>query len=240
MKRYCFALLVFGLLSTASGYSQSVSAEEVLEKAIAFHDPNGNWQSLQATFKVVMETPNRPERTSVIQVDFPKQEFNLDVSQGDHTYSYQIQDTSCEITLNGSKEYTQKEAEQFKLSCERGNFMKDYYTYLYGLPMKLNDPGTNLDPKTKKKTFEGKEYLVLKVTYDAEIGKDTWYFYFDPTTYAMEVYQFYHDENKNDGEYIILKGLETIEGIKMPKTRAWYMNKGDKYLGTDTLSKEVQ
>ena len=187
-----------------------------------------------------METPNSPERISVIQLDFPKQEFNLDVSQGDHTYSYQIQDTSCEITLNGSKEYTQKEAEQFKLSCERGNFMKDYYTYLYGLPMKLNDPGTNLDPKTEKKTFEGKDYLVLKVTYDAEIGKDTWYFYFDPTTYAMEVYQFYHDENKNDGEYIILKGLETIEGIKMPKTRAWYMNKDDKYLGTDTLSKEAQ
>ncbi len=118
--------------------------------------------------------------------------------------------------------------------------MKDYYTYLYGLPMKLNDPGTNLDPKTEKKTFKGKDYLVLKVTYDAEIGKDTWYFYFDPTTYAMEVYQFYQDESKNDGEYLILKGLESIEGIKMPQTRAWYMNKDDKYLGTDTLSKEAQ
>ncbi|WP_108245452.1 DUF6503 family protein [Muricauda brasiliensis] len=240
MKRYCLALLVFSLLSAASGHSQSLPAENILEKAIAFHDPNENWQNLQTTFKVVMQTPNRPERTSIIKVDFPKQEFNLDVSQGDNTYSYQIENTSCEITLNGSKKYTQKKAEEFKLNCERGNFMKDYYTYLYGLPMKLNDPGTNLEPKAEKKTFKGKDYLVLKVTYDATIGKDTWYFYFDPTTYAMEVYQFYHDESKNDGEYIILKGLETIEGIKMPKTRAWYMNKDDKYLGTDTLSKEAQ
>ena len=239
MKRYCFALLVFGLLSVASGLSQSIPAEEVLKKAIAFHDPNNHWESLKATFKVVMETPNRPERTSVISVDFPKQEFNLNVSQGDDTYSYQIKDSSCEIALNGSKEFTQKEAKELKLDCERGRFMKDYYTYLYGLPMKLNDPGTNLDPKTEKKTFKGKDYIVLKVTYDAEIGKDTWYFYFDPTTFAMEIYQFYHHESKNDGEYIILKGLEKIEGIKMPKTRAWYMNKDDKYLGTDTLYKAV-
>ena len=53
----------------------------------------------------------------------------------------------------------------------------------------------------------------------------------------MEVYQFYHEESKNDGEYILLDGLEEIEGIKMPKTRAWYTNKEEKYLGTDTLFK---
>ncbi len=29
-----------------------------------------------------------------------------------------------------------------------------------------------------------------------EVGEDTWYFYFDPLTYAMEVYQFYHEEEK--------------------------------------------
>lgn len=240
MKRYCFTILVFVLLSTYSGYSQSISAEEILEKAIAFHDPNGNWRNLQTTFKVVMETPNRPERTSVIQVDFPKEVFNLKVSQEENTYSFLLRGKSCEITLNEKKEFTQEEAKEFKLDCERGHFMKDYYTYLYGLPMKLNDPGTHLDTKAKKKRFKGKDYLVLKATYDAEVGKDTWYFYFDPTTYAMEVYQFYHDENKNDGEYIILDGLEEIKGIKMPKTRAWFMNKDDKYLGTDTLSKGVQ
>lgn len=67
--------------------------------------------------------------------------------------------------------------------------------------------------------------------------KDTWYFYFDPDTYAMEVYQFYHDESKNDGEYILLKGITEINSIKMPKVRSWYYNKDDKYLGTDTLIK---
>lgn len=237
MKKYFFALLMLGVLSVSSLSAQSLSADEVLEKAIAFHDPNGNWENLNTTFKVVMETPSRPKRTSIIGVDFPQQKFTLNVEKKGNSYAYELDKGSCEITLNGSEDFSEEEAEEFQLNCERGNFMKDYYTYLYGLPMKLNDPGTHLDPKVYNKTFKGKKYVVLKVTYDAEVGKDTWYFYFDPATYAMEVYQFYHDESKNDGEYILLEGLEEINGIKMPKTRAWHMNKDNKYLGTDTLEK---
>ena len=114
---------------------------------------------------------------------------------------------------------------------------KNYYTYLYGLPMKLKDEGTIVDQTVTTITFKGKEYLVLKVNYSKEVGKDTWYFYFDPKTYAMEVYQFFK-EAKNSGEYILLSGLETINNIKMPKNRAWYYNKDDGYLGTDILSSE--
>lgn len=237
MKRCYFVLLLLGILFNFPINAQSLSAEEVLQKAIDFHDPNGNWENLNTTFKVVMETPERPERTSIIGVDFPKQKFTLDVEQAENSYAYKINGDSCEIALNGSQDFSEEEAEEFRLNCERGNFMKDYYTYLYGLPMKLNDPGTHLDPKVYHKTFKGKKYVVLKVTYDAEVGTDTWYFYFDPTTNAMGVYQFYHDESKNDGEYILLNGLEEISGIKMPKTRAWYLNKDDKYLGTDNLEK---
>jgi hypothetical protein len=115
--------------------------------------------------------------------------------------------------------------------------MKNYYTYLYGLPMKLKDPGTLIDPKVERRSFKGKEYLVLKVKYEEGVGKDIWYFYFDPKSYALKVYQFYHDETKNDGEYILLSGIESAIGIKMPKTRAWYLNKDNKYLGTDVLVK---
>jgi hypothetical protein len=106
--------------------------------------------------------------------------------------------------------------------------------------MKLKDAGTNLSDKVEKKTFKGKDYLVLKVTYDDAVGSDVWYFYFNPSTYAMEIYQFFkkdeHGKEKSDtGEYILLSEEALVNGIKMPKARAWYYNKDDKYLGTDTL-----
>lgn len=105
--------------------------------------------------------------------------------------------------------------------------------------MKLNDPGTAIDKNVVLKKFEGKEYLVLKITYDVNVGNDTWYFYFDPTSFELKLYQFFHDESKNDGEYIVLEGLETISDIKMPKIRKWYYNNDDTYLGTDILSKNL-
>ena len=51
------------------------------------------------------------------------------------------------------------------------------------------------------------------------------------------MYQFFHDESKNDGEYILLSEMITVNGIKIPKVRAWYYNEGDKYLATDNLRK---
>jgi hypothetical protein len=102
--------------------------------------------------------------------------------------------------------------------------------------MKLKDPGTVLDPRVYKKTFKGSDYLAVKVTYDADVGNDTWYFYFNPATYALEVYQFYHDEAKNDGEYILLDGLMDIQTMKIPQNRSWFMNKDNTFLGADLLT----
>jgi hypothetical protein len=70
------------------------------------------------------------------------------------------------------------------------------------------------------------------------VGSDTWYFYFDIETFALKRYQFFHDESKNDGEYIILDGEIEIEEILMPKNRSWYYNSDNTFLGTDILSKQ--
>lgn len=230
-----YLLLVF-LVIPLSVSTQELSATELLEKAINYHDPQGQWKSFQGLFLVTMESPERPVRKSEITLDLPRSYFRLNVNRAGTMLTYLLEADNCSLLMNGSKDYTIEEAEANQLNCERANLMKDYYTYLYGLPMKLKDPGTQLDPIVQKRKFKGKEYLVLRVTYDQEVGEDTWYFYFNPESYALEVYQFFHDESKNDGEYILLQGEETIQGIRMPKVRAWYYNKDDVYLGTDTLS----
>ena len=181
-----------------------------------------------------METPTRPNRNSAIHIDLPNEFFMVNAQQGKTLTRYTIHKGECGIQFNG-RVPTEAEKKEHKLSCDRANLYKNYYTYLYGLPMKLKDEGTNIDPKVIRKTFKGKEYLVLTVTYDQEVGKDTWFFYFDPTTYAMEVYQFLKNSKPNSGEYILLTDIATVNGIKMPKNRAWYYNKDDKYLGTDIL-----
>lgn len=232
-----YFILFLALLASLSSFGQQLTGDELLNKAIEYHDPNNNWFTFKGNLSITMSTPDQKERVSAITLNLPKEYFQL-ISEKDGVILQQILDKKeCQLTLNGSTTISEEDQKKHKLTCERVNMFKNYYTYLYGLPMKLKDQGTIIASKTEKKTFKGKEYLVLKASYEKEVGEDIWYFYFDPETYAMEVYQFFHDESKNDGEYILLTGEEEVSSIKMPKTRAWYYNKDDKYLGTDVLTK---
>lgn len=227
-------ILLFISFTLAQTFAQQISGPELLRKSIQFHDPEGNWETFQGTLQVMMKIPDKPSRNSTISIDLPNQYFYLKAIQEEKITEYTLDKESCWIKFN---QETPTEAEKLanKLSCDRAKMYRDYYTFLYGLPMKLNDPGTIIHEQVILKNFQGNEYLVLKVTYQKEVGEDTWYFYFHPETYAMEVYQFYHDEDKNDGEYIILSEIETVQGIKMPKKRDWYYNHNDQFIGTDLL-----
>ncbi len=231
------SLLFISLSFTAS--TQNISANQLLEKVIKYHDPNGNWESFNETFTVVMTTPDAPKRTSVISINLPSEYFSVKATKNAVTTTYTLDKVNCKMFYN-EKALDSTKAKEKNMSCDRATLYKNYYTYLYGLPMKLKDTGTNLNEKVEKRTFKGKEYLVLKVTYDQAVGSDVWYFYFNTKTYAMEIYQFFktddHGKEKRDtGEYILLSEEALVNGIRMPKIRAWYYNKDDKYLGTDTL-----
>ena len=231
--------LITLLLILLTGFAikaQELTGTQLLERTIAYHDPNDSWPTFQGQLSVTMSMPDKSERVSDITIKLPQEYFQLIAVKDENVVSQKLDKDNCELSLNGNTEISEALLKKHRLSCERAKMMKDYYTYLYGLPMKLKDSGTILDPEVQTKKFKGKEYLVLKVTYEKEVGEDIWYFYFDPTTYAMEVYQFFHDESINDGEYILLDGIETVLNIKMPKTRAWYYNKNDKHLGTDVLT----
>ena len=229
-------LFIIVLLFSMQSFSQQLTGTQLLNKAIKYHDPNGNWETFRGRLDITMETPNSAKRISEILINLPDEQFEVKATSGSKTTEYIILKDSITIGLNGVRKLTEEIKKKNRLSKARAKMYQNYYTYLYGLPMKLKDSGTIIHDKVAKKKFKGKDYLVLKATYKKEVGKDTWYFYFNPKTYGMEIYQFFHDESKNDGEYILLEGLETINGVKMTKKRAWYMNKDDKYLGTDILN----
>lgn len=229
--KFLFTIVLF-LFAINLSNAQNISASEVLDKSIDFHDPQGNWPIFNGSLNVVMETPKGSPRESEIYIDLLNEKFELVQNRDSVTTRYTLEKERCTTSLTDS-------IAGKRTPCETAILYKDYYTYLYGLPMKLKDPGTILNPKVEQVTFNKKEYLKLKVQYDQNIGSDIWYFYFDPKTYAMETYQFFKTENgsikKDSGEYILLSDLTIINNIKFPKIRAWYYNKDRKYLGTDYL-----
>jgi len=232
-----FFIFIFLFVSEKS-FSQ-LTGQQLLDKTIAYHDPNGNWDTFSGKLLVTMETPSSSNRDSEIHINLPEEYFYVKAIRDTIITEYALKKAKCEVALNGNSNLSEALKNEHNLTCDRANLYKNYYTYLYGLPMKLKDPGTIISEKIERKIFKGKEYLVLKATYDETVGSDVWFFYFNPETYALEIYQFFKGdpikEGKNTGEYILLTEETIVNEIKMPKKRAWYYNKDDKYLGTDIL-----
>ena len=240
MKRILYLSLVFLVLFKISPQAQEaeLTGAELLKRSISFHDPNGQWTAVRLELVLDQEMPDGSKRPSKVIIDNKRGEFELSFVKNNHLFTWKVGSGDATESYMDYRVITDSIAsDTLGLNPERALRWRNYYSYLYGLPMKLTDPGTKVDPEVKRSEFDGKDVLALKVTYDAKVGKDIWYFYFNPETYAMEGYRFYHDEALNDGEYILLEELVEFEGMKIPKIRTWFMNKDDKQIGRDVLDK---
>ena len=209
---------------------------ELIKASINFHDPENNWPKAKSTFYFADTRPGKDARAATLYLNNSNSTLCImrEEENGKKVTRHVARD-KCSYDVDGNFSPDATEIEQLRLDEERSLMLRNYYLYLWGLPMKLTDPGTRIDPEIYKKVFNGRDTNAAKVTYDAEVGSDIWYFYFDPVTNEMIGYQFFHDEEKGDGEYILLTNIAEVNGMKIPKNRAWYTNPDSTLLGTDRL-----
>jgi len=232
---YLFLIFPFCFPCLPNINAQQLNGKTLLAKSIDYHDAKNKWKKWNPIFTLELEMQNRPNRISEVTIDNKRGSFDLKVQRDSHLIERIIENDKCKTLIDGKITTDSAMIKKYRLTCERTEMYHNYYTYLYGLPMKLNDEGTIVHEKVEAVNFKGKDYWRMKVTYEENVGKDIWYFYFDKTTYALKVYQFYHDEAKNDGEYILLEGEVTLDNIRIPKDRTWYYNSNNELLGTDYL-----
>ncbi len=235
MKKYILLLFVLQAGLISAQVEERLTGSELLKRCIAYHDPKGNWEKFRQRLIVNSVSPNRTN-TTVFDIDMVKGDFKMvKNTEGVRIETQVIRGKTYIASINGNTQISEEDRKKYRLSNDQIKSTRSYYTYLYGLPMKLKDFGTKVSEEVGQEVFNDKNYWVLKVDYVVEIGTDTWYFYINPSNYALEGYRFFHNKQPKDGEYIILKNTIEMQGIKIPSIRAWYMNKDNKYLGTDSI-----
>ncbi len=234
-------LLVFTLMISFpfAIQSQSLSVEEILRRSIEYHDPQSKLLKRNVTLHLIETRPNGSDRKSEVSFHLKKEKFRMNQQIDNHIIKSMFDNGEVSFEVDGLNKFSKEIEQKYRLNGDRIKMMKNYYQYLWLMPLKLNDEGTNLNPQVKTVDFFGKESLEIRVTYDPNVGSDVWYFYFNPESYALQGYRFYHDEEKNDGEYIHLEDEVIHENVRLPKERKWYMHENDKFLGTDILDKFI-
>ncbi|MFY0628303.1 MAG: hypothetical protein JXR07_18550 [Reichenbachiella sp.] len=230
-----FVLISLVIAGCSSEPKEPESAMDFLERSIAYHDPNGYWQDAEMKLIFTEIDATRLDLVREVSISNLKSTFHYHQKDEEKELNYSLEKDSCRLLLNGSPEFSDEDRKDYRLTCERAELLKNYYTYLYGLPMKLKDPGTIVHPEVVEEEFEGEVYNSIRVTYEEGVGGDTWYFYLDKDTYALRGYRFQHSLEEHDGEYITLDSLVEYKGLRIPKTRSWYVNKTGAYLATDEL-----
>lgn len=235
--KHSLLLIIFFAFAKASSQQDSIpfTAQEIIEKSIAYHDPSSNWSTFDGEFKIMMSMPEKLDRLSSIQINLPEEKFSLVATTVAESISYYVKKDSVSVVKSGEilEDVSDKDR-------DRAMMMKDYYTYLYGLPMKLKDKGTIVHEEVEKVWFWNINAYKVKVTYTADVGSDVWYFYFDPETFALKAYQFYKTDeqgeiDKDSGEYILISNPKKINGIQIPGDRYWYYNKNTRFLALDKI-----
>ena len=102
-----------------------------------------------------MKTPTKSDRHSMISLDLPNEYFQLFAIRIISHMNTLLENQKCNINFNGHIA-TEEEKTANNLSCERAKMYQNYYTYLYGLPMKLKDAGTIIHEKVALKKFKGR------------------------------------------------------------------------------------
>ena len=216
--------------------SEPKSDSQLLERTLAYHDPDGNWPKLKARLYLSSADTAGRESTFEIKLDNATGYFAHISRQDGKEVVKGTANGKAFYLLNGKLEISAEDREKYDLTPEDLKWVHSFYGYLYGLPMKLTDEGVHATDAANDEAVEGEKYRVLQVSYDAAVGSDNWFFYLDPDTYAMEAYRFNHGEPES-GEYVLLEEEVVVEGMRIPKVRRWYWNKDSAYIGTDTLIK---
>ena len=95
-------ILLLFILCSLTNFSQEITGEQLLNRAIKFHDPNNNWSTFKGTLFVTMKTPNRPKRESEITIDLPKEYFSVKAQTSGNTTTYNVINKNGNIKFNGN------------------------------------------------------------------------------------------------------------------------------------------
>lgn len=217
--KFLVTSLLFSFLLSFQCYAQSPTSDEILNKSIAYHDPDGEWSYFAYRLFFDQELPDGSLSKEVVELNNATSYFKA--MRQKNEVEFGLSKDSCFVISSKN------------VPCERITMMRNYYLYLWGLPMKLKDPGTNLDTKVREGKFGNADCYILRVPYE----KDIWYFYFDKENFAMRGYEFFKDEAKRVGERIELSGEFAVGNMKIPQNRKWNNTHDQQYLATDKLVK---
>jgi hypothetical protein len=132
----------------------ALAAEGLLHRSIAYHDPDGRWERGAFEITDVSSRVDGTGRRTVLRFDNARGRFEMEQVVDGRVLKIVVEnDAVVEVRLDGRAELSAEEIDRFRLSPAQVLTTRNFYLYLYGLPMKLKDPPAPDSHRTRKRRY---------------------------------------------------------------------------------------
>lgn len=211
-----YIALAFLLLSSYS-LGATLTPQNVIAKSISYHDPESRWGEFSGSFSLTTQGVFNENKVDKITIT---------ISQQEQLMRYQNERRNIDVSYSGMTCAGSNVAQY----CKDFIWARDFYPYVWGLPMKLTDELAAINPKLEKTVFNQQKCWQVGVSYP----RHTYKFYFNQESFKLEGFQFIHNADATKGEIIVHDGEFDLGGVKTPAIRTWYDLKMKK-LSTDLM-----
>jgi|GEM_PF-345480 len=232
------AIFCFILTNSISNAQNKIpySAEQILEKCIQFHDPDGKWENYSGALKLINSCPGGfTAGTEIIEINVPEDYYKDTWIKGNITIVKEVKDGKIRVTFNGESA-TDEQIKDFGLNDENVRGAKTWHYYHFGHLMHFKNTGSILQEKVTEENFRGTPCYVItfigdekNVSYPFWAGK--WQFKINKESFAL--CGVYTNALMPEGWTDVFEGVLEINGIKIPRVRTYYTKTGDELVYVD-------
>lgn len=226
-----FLCLYFCACSSSS--AEKIDATTVLEACFSYHDPNDEWPKWAGEYVVVEPRLQNPGRRSEVIFNPGAAIFEMERAYGTDIFRWKVSNSRDQAFLNGQLVTDTTLINKHRLTSERADGYRRFYSYTLGLPASLKGKYRLLDPEAV--LMEWKGYEVYKIEMEVENAPIAthWELFVDSKDYRLRSYQLLPEEGL--GEYLMLDQEMEVRGMKWPRVKHWYASENDEYLGSDLI-----
>jgi hypothetical protein len=237
MPRYAVpcAVLTLVLLMLASGCQPanqegtmavaevSLTGPEVLDRTIAYHDPQGKWDQFAGVVRLTTGMSNGRPSYEYLELDNSKDLYQSTRVRGETVVVRGIRGEECYREVNGNKNPPEEHIKQYGLSEDQIHRQRPYHSAHIGWPMCAKAAGVKADEAVEQTELRGNPVLAVDLSGDpATVSIPYWSrkvtLYVDPETYAMRGLR---NETGQNG-LVVMEGEIEVGGVKMPQVKTVY------------------
>lgn len=213
------------------------SAEEILEKSIRFHDPEGKWNAYEGKLKMNVCFPGSGNTygTEIVEINVPEDYYQWTRLINGYKVVKGIRDGAIFYSLNGNSTPTPEEKEAFWINEPNIRMMKEHHYWHFGKFNYLKTSGVELQKEVKRMIFDGRDCYMLTFTGDSARVRHP--YFAGENSFCVDAESFALIGWINPAGDLKIQGTIEINGMKIPAVETWYDPETNQLLGVTLFSR---